>query len=175
MSIDWKINTTGSAAFGPFINAANGTGYVTGLGTPTGYIIKDDYAAEFIPDNWNEKSLGWYRGGFSAGDFNVYGDAVVLFHDPSSYLAVWERFNVISSTAYKEKYGTGPCKADLYSISGSNDVDGVNMGVAFERLLSFTSGKWYLNATGDELTLYKQDNATELVKFSLSATARNRE
>jgi hypothetical protein len=110
----------------------------------------------------NANTVGFYYGsqvlstgvGFANGQYTVYISAQVT---------------TITGTMH-HMFRIGE-PADLRSVSGSEQIDGVPLGTVFERLLGNSSGKWHLNPTGDTLTIYKQDKATALVTFNLTSTA----
>lgn len=160
--MDWKIWTAGSAVFGPFIKASNGTGFVTGIGAaPTAYVIKGDRSfVTFSPATWRHVSGGMFIGSLTAGLHNKYGHAKVFFAKPATYLEVWEDFNVKSRTAYNIAYSSGAV-FDTATLSQFGEV-----------VLAMAKGKY--KASGSNYIMYMQDNTTKAVEFALTATGRNR-
>lgn len=161
--MDWPINTAGSAIFGPFIKASNGTGFLTGIGSsPTGYLKKGDRSVvTFNPSTWRHAASGMFMASLSAGVHNKYGDGRIWFAKPSTYLEVWENFKVKSQTAYKMEYSSGAVFDGSQTLTQFSDA-----------VLSLARGKW--KASGSDYIMYKQDNVTELFRFTLTVTGRNR-
>lgn len=169
--MDWKAHTSGSAMFGPFISSTNGTGHLTGLASMTGYICKGVTFSEFIPDTWSEAGSGWYRVGFSTGDFNILNESTIFFDNASQFLQVWKNFNVMTATEYNAKYGTGAHQANVVQWEGATGIDENTITQWGEALLGMAKGSW--RVSGSELIFLKQDEATELYRFTLGATARD--